>query len=347
MHAVRCWPTVLAAAVMLLIPSNSRAQDRLKTGGMQGDSKEVDAVLYRGLKGAINEGVVLYNAGDHYGCYRLYQGIVLGVKPLVADRPELERTLDAGLAEAEKQQMSWQRAWVLRKALDEVRGKLVPPSAPAPMPASAAPAEKQPKESKPPVKAAPAVAPPDSKKPAAAKAKSTLWDRLGDVNKIIDDFTTLAAADPKVDFKRGGQFKLSATDITHFKQEMVDYVSSVTGGTLPYTPKKTMKEIHQGMKITDAQFNAAKADLRKALQDNRVDKADADALLDIIEKTRKDIVEVPAGAPSPAGKTEAKKGPTKDEPPSDEPNGPRDQSTSLQAEPRSAPRARPAGLRDP
>jgi hemoglobin len=223
---------------------------------------------------------------------------------MLADQPQLQQVLDAGLADAERQPKSWQRAWALRKALDEVRAKLKEGRAGTAdqVPTDRVPAVKLPKVEIPPVRVPAPVEP---------KSKTSLWERLGGQTKIakmIDDFTTLAAADPKVNFTRNGRIKLNDADVTHFKQEMIDFVSRVTGGPLPYTGK-TMKAAHKGMKITSAEFNAAAADLKKVLQDNGVKKTDIDAVLDLVETTRKDIVEVPGGAKAPAGKDDVQKQP--------------------------------------
>jgi len=236
----------------------------------------------------------------------------------------LQRTLDAVLADAERQAMPGQRAWALRKTLDQVRAKLKEggTSVPEQMPPVVVPAVKVPKVEIPPVRV-PEVKPPKveippveskglKKKPAdQSKDKSPLWERLGGqakVAKIIDDFTKLATADPKVNFTRNGKFTLGDAEVIHFKQAMIDYLSTVTGGPLPYTGKN-MKEIHKGMKITSPEFNAAAADLKKVLQDSGIKKADIDAVLDLVETTRKDIVEVPAGAKSPIDKNGVEKKP--------------------------------------
>src|SRR5262249_37067798 len=50
-------------------------------------------------------------------------------------------------------------------------------------------------------------------------------------------------------------------------------------------------ELHKGMGITDAQFDAAAGDLARAMAKNGVKAEDAKALLQIVEATRKDIVE--------------------------------------------------------
>ena len=59
----------------------------------------------------------LYQAGDHYGCYRVFQGILITLKPVLADQPALQKSIDDGLAEAARQPQAWQRAWALRRFL--------------------------------------------------------------------------------------------------------------------------------------------------------------------------------------------------------------------------------------
>ena len=59
-----------------------------------------------------------------------------------------------------------------------------------------------------------------------------------------------------------------------------------------------MKPVHQGMAITDAQFNALAGDLGVVLKKYNVPKKEADELIAIIASTRKDIVEA---GPRPPG----------------------------------------------
>jgi hemoglobin len=138
----------------------------------------------------------------------------------------------------------------------------------------------------------------------------TLWQKLGgetNVRKVVDDFVALAGKDPKVDFFRGGKYKPTEQQVADLKQKLVEFVSQATGGPLPYTGK-SMKEVHKGMGITEAQFNAAAADLKKALDQNGTKPADRDALLAIVGTTRKDIVEAKGGE-----KEEKKDGEKKEE----------------------------------
>src|SRR5262245_5482254 len=53
-----------------------------------------------------------------------------------------------------------------------------------------------------------------------------------------------------------------------------------------------MWRVHEGMKMTDAEFDACVADLKKALEKNNVQPNDVKAVLAAVESKRADIVEV-------------------------------------------------------
>jgi Carboxypeptidase regulatory-like domain/Bacterial-like globin len=67
-------------------------------------------------------------------------------------------------------------------------------------------------------------------------------------------------------------------------------VSEASGGPLKYKGP-SMKEVHKGMGISDAEMDAMLADLKKALDMNGVKGEDAEAVLKAVDATRKDIVE--------------------------------------------------------
>ncbi len=155
----------------------------------------------------------------------------------------------------------YRRAFVLRVVLDQIRAETRPAK-------SATPSD-------------------------AADANKTLWDRLGGeagVTRIIDDFINLAVADPKVDFFRHNKVKLDEEQIVAMKRQFVEQISQATGGPLKYTGPD-MKKIHKGMGISEAQFNAAAADLKKALEKNKVAPEDVKIILDAVGRFRKEIVE--------------------------------------------------------
>jgi hemoglobin len=140
-----------------------------------------------------------------------------------------------------------------------------------------------------------------TKSPPTASGKKPLWDRLGgegNVRKVVDDFVDLAAADPKVNFDRDGKYKLDAKKVGELRKLIVEMISSVSGGPLKYQGRN-MKEAHKGMGITEEEFNASLADLKKALESNGAKSGDAKELLDLVDSTRKDIVEGKQAAPKP------------------------------------------------
>jgi hemoglobin len=254
----------LAVGVLLLAMAGSAvAEDR--------DSKAIDQKVYTSLRDVINRGADMYNNGDAAGCYRLFEGALLAVRPLLDHRAELQKSIDAGLASAPGNPDMRRRAWALRRVLDDVRDQ-VHGKAPA------------------------AVAKGGKKEELIGRPEKSLWDRLGGepaVSKVVDDFTEIAGPDPKVNFTRDGKYKPTDEQMVALKKSLVAFISSATGGPLKYTGK-SMKEVHKGMGITNEEFDAIGADLVQALAKNGVAKENIAALMAIVETTRKDIVEAKA-----------------------------------------------------
>jgi hemoglobin len=246
-------------------PGNACAADE-KDAPAPLDRKTLDESLYKTLKDVINRGADLYNSGDRAACYHLYEGALLALKPLLDHRPDAQKAISTGLADADRMTSITDRAFALRAVIDKIRSDIHPKKSDATT---------------------------GGPKPPSTGGKKALWDRLGgdaNVKKVVDDFVELAATDPKVDFDRGGKYKLDAKKVADLKKLLVEMVSSVSGGPLKYEGR-SMKEVHKGMGITDDQFNASAADLKKALEVNGAKPEDAKELLDIVETTRKDIVE--------------------------------------------------------
>jgi hemoglobin len=251
---------MLAVCVAALaLTTGLRAQPD-KTGAAGLDPKELDQRVFKVLREVINTGADLYNRpnNDHNGCYRLYQGSLTTLKPMLDHRPGLQKTIDDALTRAAKDPSVSERAFILRAAIDQIREETG-----------------------------------GQAKITKKGAKDTLWDRLGgekNVRKVVDDFVGLAATDPKVDFFRGGKYKPTDKEVADLKQKLVEFVSAAAGGPLKYSGRD-MKEVHKGMGITDAQFNALAADLKTALDKNGAKPTDRDAVLEAVGSTRKDIVE--------------------------------------------------------
>jgi hemoglobin len=264
---------VVACLVGLALTAPIRAADD-KTP----DQKALDHYVYTSLRFVINHGVDAYNAGRPEECYEHFRQSLQDLVPILAGHPDLQTLVKDGLEKTEKDP-EWrvkmaakatmpnpqladpvrQKSFALRAIFNEVRAGVHG----------------------------------EKRKPEEKPKPTTLWDRLGGekgVAQVVEDFAALVSNDPKVDLTRGGKFKLDDLAVANLKKQTVAFVSSVTGGPLKYTGK-SMKEVHKGMGITNEEFDAAVADLQKALNKNNVKAADADALLKIVETTRKDIVE--------------------------------------------------------
>jgi hemoglobin len=122
----------------------------------------------------------------------------------------------------------------------------------------------------------------------ATKGKS-LYVRLGGktaITKVVDDFVGHVAADTRIN-----RF-FAHTDIPHLKMELVNQICEAAGGPCKYTGK-SMKEAHQGMGISTADFNALVEDLVWALDQNKVGEKEKNELLAVLGPMKSDIVEKP------------------------------------------------------
>jgi hemoglobin len=240
------------------------------------DKGQIDQHLNDFLRDAINQGADLYNNGDANACYNLFRSALVAAWYMLDHHPDLRRDINAALSRADGQFAVSDRAYTLRSALDATRKGL----------------------------ATGAAKPTEAKAPGRpmAPARTTLWERLGGqakVRKVIDDLVVRAGKNSKVDFTRGGKYNLNAEQMANFKKQMVDLISQETGGPFKYDGRPLQRS-HEGMGITDAQFDALVADLRKALADNNVQTADIDALIAVVETTRGQIIQKAGGTTKPA-----------------------------------------------
>jgi hemoglobin len=250
-------------ACLLLGPGSVRAGDD-KAGAAAGNDYATNRKIYENLRHVINRGADLYNrpTSDWDACYRLYEGALLMTRPFLDHEPELQKDIDAGI-NAGRTATRDQRAFVLREVIDKIRSTVSAKLAP------------------------PVVVSPPRPRP------DTLWGRLGEkenFTKIVDDFVTAVLADPKVNFDRGGKFKFGEAEVKKLKDQLVDLGSSVSGGPKTYKGK-AMLELHKGMDISGAEFDALLGHLKAALARNGVKPTDADEVLKKVEATRKSIVE--------------------------------------------------------
>ena len=138
-----------------------------------------------------------------------------------------------------------------------------------------------------------------SVRPAAAEEmmmEKSLYERLGGepaITAVVDEFVARAASDPAVNFVRKGKkrtFDPTPENIAKLKKHLVQFVASVAGGPQVYEGMD-MKKAHEGMEITNAEFDAIAADLKAALDKFNVPAKEENELLGAVSKLRGSIVE--------------------------------------------------------
>jgi hemoglobin len=87
------------------------------------DTKDIDQGINNVLREVINSGAKLYNKpnNDYAGCYRLFEGSLITLKPVLAHRPALQKAIDDAFAAAAREQSIPERAFILRGVLDRIR----------------------------------------------------------------------------------------------------------------------------------------------------------------------------------------------------------------------------------
>ena len=122
---------------------------------------------------------------------------------------------------------------------------------------------------------------------AASAQQKSLYERLGGqeaITAVVDMFVDNVAAD-----KRINTF-FANSDIPALKGKLVEQVCQASGGPCTYTGRD-MKTVHQGMGITEADFNALVEDLTAALDHFKVPMPEKDELLGLLAPMKSDIVE--------------------------------------------------------
>jgi hemoglobin len=139
-------------------------------------------------------------------------------------------------------------------------------------------------------------------------AKRSLFDRLGGeqgVAAVVDDFVTRALADPRVNWERKGvtksqmlglkrksaEWKPTPEAVEVLKKHIRQFITLSTGGN-PHYDGLDMKAAHDGLRITNAEFDAAVGDLKATLDKLQIPVPEQKELLSIIESTRPQVVEV-------------------------------------------------------
>ena len=128
----------------------------------------------------------------------------------------------------------------------------------------------------------------------AATAQARLYDRLGGqtgVAAIANDLIDRVAADPQL----GRSFKDAKLD--RIKKLLAEQICDLAGGPCQYSGD-SMKEVHAGHHISEAEFYGMVADLRVVLKQRHVRQGAANELLRLLAPMKRDVVEhSPPSAP--------------------------------------------------
>ena len=130
---------------------------------------------------------------------------------------------------------------------------------------------------------------------AAAPAQTSLYVRLGGaagVAAIADTLIDRVSADPKL----GRSFKDSKLD--RIKRLLAEQICDLSGGPCHYSGD-SMREVHAGHHITEADFFGMVADLRDVLKERHVSQGATNELLRLLAPMKRDVVE-PAHTVEPA-----------------------------------------------
>lgn len=125
---------------------------------------------------------------------------------------------------------------------------------------------------------------------AQAMQEPSLYKRLGGYDAlaaVTDDFIGRLATDKQL----AKFFVGHSTDSLHrIRQLVVDQLCAATGGPCFYTGR-TMKDAHQGMGITEADWNAAAGHLVETLDKFKVPEKEKGKVLALVTSLKKDVVQ--------------------------------------------------------
>ena len=117
----------------------------------------------------------------------------------------------------------------------------------------------------------------------------SLYERLGGrhpIALVVDDFVANVSADPRVN----ARFKaLKPAEVFRLNSYLADQICEATGGPCSYVGRD-MKSAHQGMNITEAEWNATVENLVKALDKHKVSTNEKQELLGLLGPMKADIV---------------------------------------------------------
>jgi hemoglobin len=134
-----------------------------------------------------------------------------------------------------------------------------------------------------------------------------LYERLGGeegIAKLVSDFADRALADPRVNWKRMGvtrggigfkrnvsvEWKPNDQDIKTMKLHIAQFLALATGGPAKYEGKG-LNNVHAGLHITNAEFDASIGDFKASLDKLGVATQEQKEVLAILESVRPMVAE--------------------------------------------------------
>src|SRR4051812_15228764 len=109
------------------------------------DPQAFDKLVDGSLRKVHDHGADLYNTKkDFAAAYRVYDGALRTVRPLLDHRPKAQERIDVGLAAAEKETEAAKQAFVLHETIEDVRTILKTPLASPKKPAEVVPKKPDP-----------------------------------------------------------------------------------------------------------------------------------------------------------------------------------------------------------
>jgi hypothetical protein len=119
MRSLRWFGISIAAFFLILVASAFTTTAQTATPAPE---KRDAKILRDALKDVVNAGADLFNKdSDHAGCYRLYQGALIAIKPFLGAATQKE--IEGALAAAEALPRFSDRAFALRKMINGIRAQ--------------------------------------------------------------------------------------------------------------------------------------------------------------------------------------------------------------------------------
>jgi hemoglobin len=117
-------------------------------------------------------------------------------------------------------------------------------------------------------------------------AGTTLYEQIGGEAKmraVVTEFVDVMEADKRINFT------FANTDLEKFKKLLFEQLCNITGGPCRYTGR-SMKESHEKLNVTNAQFNALAEDLYIAFERTNVPYHLQNKVVVLLAPMQRDIV---------------------------------------------------------